>query len=255
MARRRIQPVKARAVDARAYERVIRQHVVDPVFKSMWSGLSRAANATAAYRLLMAGAQSEAAMEAAEHGMIVGMNALDLFHRQRMIQTFRSALAIDIRPFLQRPPVDRYMDGVIRRNVSLIRSIGPDAHAGLHKRLHGFLKDNPFDRNAVYSLVRKEYGVTHARAKLIARDQTSKTIGKLTEYRQTQCGIKSYKWRTKNDERVRPTHYANNNHDFLWTEPPHTGHPKQDIQCRCEAIPIVPELLASGATVEGGEEV
>jgi SPP1 gp7 family putative phage head morphogenesis protein len=82
--------------------------------------------------------------------------------------------------------------------------------------------------------------VTESRAKLIARDQTSKMNGAFNEARQTSLGIEQYEWQTAGDERVRPTHAEHDGKIYSWDNPPtDTGHPGEDINCRCVAIPII----------------
>jgi SPP1 gp7 family putative phage head morphogenesis protein len=92
------------------------------------------------------------------------------------------------------------------------------------------------------------YGVSQSRAKFIARDQVAKLNGKLTETKQTKLGIREYTWSTSHDERVRPDHRALDRRVFQWTDPPvvnrKTGqraNPGGDYQCRCVAIPVLPE--------------
>jgi SPP1 gp7 family putative phage head morphogenesis protein len=78
---------------------------------------------------------------------------------------------------------------------------------------------------------------------LIARDQTSKLNGNLTRLRQEEIGVTRYKWSTAGDERVRPTHRANEGKIFEWANPPKTGHPSHEINCRCVAIPLLDDVL------------
>jgi SPP1 gp7 family putative phage head morphogenesis protein len=52
-----------------------------------------------------------------------------------------------------------------------------------------------------------------------------------------------YVWRTRDDDKVRPSHPANDGRVFDWSAPPETGHPGTDYGCRCRAVPYV-----SGAT-------
>lgn len=49
---------------------------------------------------------------------------------------------------------------------------------------------------------------------------------------------KFYVWRTKLDDKVRPSHAANHGKIFSWDNPPDTGHPGEDYGCRCEAKPL-----------------
>lgn len=89
-----------------------------------------------------------------------------------------------------------------------------------------------------------------ARARLIARDQTSKLNGKLTRELQVQAGVERYWWRTSRNGRVRPSHRAVA--DQLWTwalGAPGVGtsgehdHPGGPIQCRCTAEAELPEWM------------
>lgn len=93
--------------------------------------------------------------------------------------------------------------------------------------------------------------VSKSRARLIARDQVSKLNGQLTQNRQTGLGISEYIWRGAADARERPTHIANNDKKFKWSEAPdNTGHPGNDIQCRCYAEPVMDELIDELAGVQ-----
>jgi len=93
--------------------------------------------------------------------------------------------------------------------------------------------------------IQARFDVSRSKADLLARDQTLKLNGELTEKRQTQAGITRYKWSTSNDERVRKTHEDLDGEDFSWDDPPVTNdagdrnHPGGDYQCRCVAIPIL----------------
>jgi SPP1 gp7 family putative phage head morphogenesis protein len=51
-----------------------------------------------------------------------------------------------------------------------------------------------------------------------------------------------YIWRTRGDEKVRPSHAANNGRVFAWDDPPETGHFGEDYGCRCMAEPFTPSV-------------
>ena len=59
---------------------------------------------------------------------------LDGYHRQRLIQTFRAALSVDVRPFLSRPAGQEFVREKVAENVSLIKTIPPRFHDGLRER-------------------------------------------------------------------------------------------------------------------------
>lgn len=84
--------------------------------------------------------------------------------------------------------------------------------------------------------------VSESRAELIARDQTLKVNGAITEIRQRGAGVEKYVWSTSLDERVRETHAALEGQTFSWDSPPEVGHPGEDFQCRCVAVPVIEGL-------------
>jgi SPP1 gp7 family putative phage head morphogenesis protein len=77
----------------------------------------------------------------------------------------------------------------------------------------------------------KQVGIPKRKAQLIARDQTSKLVGNLNQYRQKSLGISQYVWSTAGDNRVRPEHEALEGQVFSWDDPPDTGHPGEAINC------------------------
>ena len=86
--------------------------------------------------------------------------------------------------------------------------------------------------------IRQIGGVTENRAKLIARDQTAKLNSSLTQAQHESLGVTHYRWSTSKDERVRESHAENEGQVFSWDDPPETGHPGFEINCRCVAIPV-----------------
>lgn len=83
--------------------------------------------------------------------------------------------------------------------------------------------------------------VSESRAELIARDQTLKLNGQIAQMRMIRAGVGSYTWSTSGDERVRDEHAALEGQTFTWEGPPDVGHPGQDFQCRCVAVPNLDE--------------
>ncbi len=58
-------------------------------------------------------------------------------------------------------------------------------------------------------------------------------------------GAFHYIWRTRRDERVRSSHAENNGRIFSRDNPPPTGHPGEDFNCRCWAEPVDGEEYVS----------
>lgn len=86
-----------------------------------------------------------------------------------------------------------------------------------------------------------------SRARLIARDQILKTNSQLTGIRARAVGAHTYRWSTSNDDRVREMHADLEGTIHSWADPPvtnpqgDTNNPGEDYECRCIAIPILPE--------------
>lgn len=93
--------------------------------------------------------------------------------------------------------------------------------------------------------VRSKLGVGAYRGELIARDQIGKINGRLNQVRQQQVGVEKYEWGTAGDNRVRPSHSVKDGEIFRWDSPPAgTGHPGQDIQCRCDARAAIEQAIS-----------
>ena len=127
-----------------------------------------------------------------------------------------------------------------RENVSLIKSI-PDEY---FKKIETIVFTGTTQGSTAGSMIKQIQelnGSTYKRAKLIARDQSSKLNSALTQQRAENIGSEEYVWRTAEDGiRVRETHRKHNGKTFRWDDPPkNTGHPGNDIQCRCIAQPVI----------------
>lgn len=98
--------------------------------------------------------------------------------------------------------------------------------------------------------IQRRFQVTKSKANLLARDQVLKLNANIVKEKQTQAGITQYRWSTSNDERVRDIHAELDSEVsgvvYSWDDPPvisedgRTGHPGEDYQCRCQAIPVIP---------------
>lgn len=133
-------------------------------------------------------------------------------------------------------------------NADLITSMNTRYLNGVSKMVEKAVREGQTTRDLTKAL-QGRFQVARRHARLIARDQVSKLNGRITEARQTSLGVEYYRWSTSNDDRVRPTHVENDGKVFAWSSPPpETGHPGQDIQCRCVAIPIFdPDQVKMGA--------
>lgn len=169
---------------------------------------------------------------------------------ERLVKSIRQSLHINVGGILSNSfELNSAMQRALLENVNLIVSI-PEQYLD---RIRDIVEDNMHGGLRWESLVdeiEQAGETTKTRAKIIARDQTSKMNGAFNQARQQSLGIEQYEWQTSGDERVRDTHAANDGKVFRWDEPPEeTGHPGEDILCRCTAIPIV-ELDATEKETE-----
>jgi len=153
---------------------------------------------------------------------------------------------IDVSSTLRTPRTRALVERSISRSARLITSIPADAQVRVIRALRAVVHGDAPARFSLREQLSKIEGITERRAQLIARDQTAKLVTKIDETRQQDVGITQYIWRTSHDERVRPSHEAHDGHTFSWgAPPPDTGHPGEDINCRCIAEPDLSAILGS----------
>ena len=163
------------------------------------------------------------------------------YNKRQFDRMANSVFGIDI--FIDQPWLLDQLKLFGSQNAQLIRSLPAqelDQVAQIIER--GLQEGSRF--HSMTQDIQETFGVTRRRAKLIARDQTSKLNASLTKLRQQELGVEEYIWQTAGDERVRPTHRAHDGKKFRWDQPPKdTGNPGTDINCRCVAVPVLEGLL------------
>jgi SPP1 gp7 family putative phage head morphogenesis protein len=142
-----------------------------------------------------------------------------------------------------------HLDLFVGDNVQLVKSLA----LGQLDDLKGIVTRGArqgLHHTVIAAQIQERFGVTQRRAALIATDQVGKLNGELNQVRQQNLGLRRYRWSTSQDEKVRPGHRALNNTIQDWSKPPvvdqRTGdraHPGQPVRCRCQAIPIVDDVL------------
>lgn len=158
---------------------------------------------------------------------------------ERLSNSVRAATGVDLKAqFVTTPGLKRAMKKASEENVELITSVPEEYFSKLRKRI-----GNAFETGMRPETLAKEIErvgeVTESRARLIARDQTAKMNSAFNQERQLSLGIEKYEWQTSGDERVREDHASKDGQTFRWDDPPSdTGHPGEDIQCRCVAVPL-----------------
>lgn len=169
-------------------------------------------------------------------GFVTNTNEIN---KNRFYKAVESAIGVNLNTIVQNEGLEDILVATTRENVSLIKSI-PDEY---FKKLETIVFTNTTQGSTAGSMIKQITDLGHSttkRAKLIARDQTSKLNSALSQQRQQNLGVEEYIWVTADDGRVRDSHKRNNGKKFRWDDPPkNTGHPGNDIQCRCVARPII----------------
>jgi SPP1 gp7 family putative phage head morphogenesis protein len=167
-------------------------------------------------------------------------NTVDKFNRRDV----RRTIGIDV-PEYSAPLGERWR----REHIALIRSIPEEAK----QRFTGLLRDASKKQTRVETIAKaleENEGITHRRARLIARDQVLTLNAKLNRDRHERAGIEEYVWHTVRDGSVRSNHSHLHGKKFRYDDPPigggtredEPGNPGDGIGCRCQAIPVVPEF-------------
>lgn len=158
----------------------------------------------------------------------IGMD-ISQFNREQMLKIMRRVFGVDV--FTHEPWLSDQLDLFATQNVDLIKDLSDKAMGDIKGIVtRGFASG--INLKNMTGQLQDRIGFTKNRAKLIARDQTSKLNGQLTQLRQTQNGISKYQWATAGDERVRPSHAEKEGRIFSWDNPPaDTGNPGDDINC------------------------
>ena len=187
---------------------------------------------------------------------IAGMFVDDVSRNQKQAfeQSVARALGVDFARVIDDPQTAADLALARDANVALIRSISDEHHfKAASAIMDNFAGRTSADSPSLVQQLRTIGAQTDNRARLIARDQTSKVTAALNQSRQASNGIEEYIWRIVNDSRVvgkpgglYPTpsrlhgdHYHREGKLFRWDQPPEDGHPGHAIQCRCYAEPVL----------------
>lgn len=166
-----------------------------------------------------------------------------------------NAMGVDLAKILNTEGIRNVVEAGIAANVQLIKSI-PQQYLDKVEMIVTQEGTKGRSGKSLIKQIQEVYPVTQNRARVIARDQTSKLNGDITRQRQTAAGIRAYRWRTVGDSSVRETHKERNGKFYAWRpedvggkledgtvlldpEAEDIGHPGEDYQCRCIAEPVI----------------
>lgn len=159
-------------------------------------------------------------------------------HTKRFVETARRTLGIDLSAVVREGDLEALLRNAGLKNAALIKGFSDD----MAVRVQRMVLDAVISGRPAAELrkdLTKQFQIGDRRAQLIARTEMAKINAEMNMLRQQQAGVTSYVYRTSADERVRATHAAHEGKTFSWKEPPSTGHPGTEPNCRCIAQAIV----------------
>lgn len=164
---------------------------------------------------------------------------LNEFNRRDMARVLAAIGGIDLAGEAWLAP---QLNSFVDESVSDIQSIPDKLHAEVTKIVTSGVRQG-LTTEDLADQIRERFDVADSKAALIARDQTAQFNGDLTKARQVHAGITKYTWSGVLDDRERDSHLEQEGKVFSWSGggAPGIGHPGDDYQCRCVAIPIFDE--------------
>jgi len=160
-----------------------------------------------------------------------------------LAETARQLQAMGAGAAIRTAATAEQVDLFVSTNIKLIRSIETTALGRVENLVLQGVRSGARHEDLAAQIV-SDLDVSYSRARTIARDQISKLNAELARVRQSQAGITHYEWLTTIDGRERKEHADNDGKIFAYDDPPmETGHPGEDVNCRCQALPILPETV------------
>lgn len=154
-------------------------------------------------------------------------------------------ISIDMTPELSQRLVDNYTNN---QNIN-IKNWTPEQT----ERLRDMIQENAlsgYNRNELIERIKGEYGTSMAKAKFLARQETSLFMAEVRDERYQSAGIEKFRWSATGgkagDGRTRVLHRQLHGQVFDYSSPPiidertgERGVPGQAYGCRCVAIPVL----------------
>jgi len=176
--------------------------------------------------------------------MIAEVSRRDMYAWAEIASTMRRSLKEEI---LSAPTGELLMKRLADQ-VNLITSLPIEAARRVHRlTVEGMISGTR--AKEIIPMIMESGRVTLSRAGTIARTEVARTASDLTQARAEHVGSETYTWLTARDGQVRPRHKKLEGHVFRWDTPPvigergERGNPGTIYECRCIAIPHVPDVI------------
>lgn len=168
-------------------------------------------------------------------------SAVDAHNRNEVKRDFQRIAKVN--PLLDDAGLRQRFKEFSRQNANLIQDLDDEALSRVESRVREGIQSGERYETVAKS-ISEQTNIAKSRAKLIARDQTSKLNSDLNRVRQRKNGIRRYEWMSASDSRVRDSHVDLHRTIRRWDNPhPTEGHPGDAVNCRCVSRGIVKDVL------------
>lgn len=141
-------------------------------------------------------------------------------------------------------------NALVAENVNLIKSIAKESLTQVEGITMRAIQ-NGHDLSTLTEDLHEQFGISERRAATIARDQTAKATNGLSRQRLMDYGVKKARWmHTSAGKTYRDSHVDMDGEEYDIEQgcfdPDYGGYiqPGELVNCRCLAIPIIPEVEA-----------
>lgn len=156
-----------------------------------------------------------------------------------------TGIILDVTPELSKSIVDNYTNNL---NIGIKNWTGDQT-----ERLREMVEENilsGYNRLELIEQISSEYGTTMAKAKFLARQETTLLTSTVRDSRYQGAGILKYRWSAtggkEGDGRTRTLHRMHHGKIYFYSSPPiidertgKRGNPGQAYGCRCGAVPLL----------------
>lgn len=169
----------------------------------------------------------------------VWIDNIDRWHLRRMISNLKYATNVDLTGILRAGGQPETLAAVLQRNVNLVRSVSDQTR----ERIADIVFRGLTQRTPVRDVARdvaKATGISRARARRIAIDQTVKLSAALDRERMAEVGITEFEWKHSGKIHFRKWHKDRDGKTFKFNDPQLRGDlPGDQPFCGCKARGII----------------
>lgn len=172
------------------------------------------------------------------------------FNRAKLQSQAKAAFGVDV-AILDRN-MGKMIDAWVHENVTRIQSIENEALDQVAAIVaKAYSSNDPINvaRAKAAEQIEKRFGVSASKARFLAVDQIGTLNGQVNRARQIEMGLTRFRWWSRADGRVRPSHRRLHGDVFSWDDLPTNERgerifPGSDYRCRCGAEPVFDEMKA-----------